>query len=279
MDLPRTTAVAARVRWLDHVGSTNSALVGLATGVPVASDDPVPGGPRDEHGATAEQSLPEEWPHGSVLVTDDQSAGRGRLGRVWQAPPGRSLAISVLLRPALPRRSWGWLPLLAGVAMADVVSAAGARAVVKWPNDVLIGDRKVCGVLAEALPDGSGVVVGAGLNHALTGEQLPVPTATSLAVEGVSAAVDDLVAGFVGALLQLVGELEAAGGDAERGIRARVEAICGTLGRRVRVTLPDGTAIIGTAVGLAADGRLHIARDDAEPLSVSAGDVEHLRYE
>lgn len=260
MDLPRTAAVAARLRWLDHVGSTNSMLVGLATG-------------------TGAESGTEEWPHGSVVVTDDQSAGRGRLGRVWRAPAGGSLAISVLLRPDLPRPAWGWLPLLAGVAMADSVSAVGARAVVKWPNDVLIGDRKVCGVLAEALADGAGAVIGAGLNHALTADQLPVPTATSLAVEGLTADVDDLVAGFVGALLQLVDELQAAGGDAERGIRARVEAICGTLGRRVRVTLPDGTAIIGTAERLAADGRLRIARDDAEPLSVSAGDVEHLRYE
>ncbi|WP_375399761.1 biotin--[acetyl-CoA-carboxylase] ligase [uncultured Amnibacterium sp.] len=264
MDLPRTAAVATRVRWLDHADSTNSVLAALASGT-------------------------QPWPHGSVVVTDDQTAGRGRLGRVWTAPPGGSLAISVLLRPDFPRAAWGWLPLLTGVAMADSVRAAGVDAVVKWPNDVLVGERKVCGVLAEALPDGSGAVIGAGLNHALTAQQLPVPTATSLAVLGVAADVDELVAGFVGTLLALVDDLQAFSGDAQAsGARASVVAHCGTLGRRVRVGLPDGRVIVGTAVGLEPDGRLIIARDgagpedaprDAKPLSVSAGDVEHLRYE
>lgn len=265
VDLPRTAAVATRLRWLDHADSTNSVLAALAVGT-------------------------QPWPHGSVVVTDDQTAGRGRLGRVWTAPPGGSLAVSVLLRPEFPWAAWAWLPLLAGVAMADSVRAAGVDAVVKWPNDVLVGERKVCGVLAEALPDGSGAVVGAGLNHALTMGQLPVPTATSLAVLGVTADVDALVADFVGTLLSLVDDLRASGGDAQSsGTRATVVGRCGTLGRRVRVVLPDGRVVVGTAVGLESDGRLIVARDDAassdakrpdpNPMSVSAGDVEHLRYE
>lgn len=229
VDLSRTAAVATRLRWLDHADSTNSVLAALATGTGTGA-------------GTGSGEPP--WPHGSVVVTDDQTAGRGRLGRAWTAPAGGSLAISVLLRPEFPRAAWGWLPLLAGVAMTDSLRAAGAAAVVKWPNDVLVGERKVCGVLVEALPDGSGAVVGAGLNHALTAAQLPVPTATSLAVLGVVADVDGLVAGFVGALLALVDDLQASGGDAEvSGSRARVVAQCGTLGRRVRVVLPDGSVV------------------------------------
>lgn len=291
MDLPRTAAVATRFRWLDRIGSTNSALADLAVGRGSGA------GSGTESGAGTEgDASTAPWPHGSVVVTDDQTAGRGRLGRTWSAPSGGSLAVSVLLRPRLRREAWGWLPLLAGVAMADSVATTGVAALVKWPNDVLVADRKLCGVLAEALPDGSGVVIGAGLNHALTEQQLPVPTATSLAVLGVlpdpdgpidgpdagliDGLVDGLLAGFVGGLLALLADLQAAGGDADgSGVRTRVLERCGTIGRRVRVTLPAGHVVEGTAVDIARDGRLVIARADAEPLPVSAGDVEHLRYE
>ena len=124
---------------------------------------------------------------GTVLVADYQSAGRGRLGRTWTAPPGTSIAMSVLVRPdGVDPARWTWLPLLTGLAVADGLSgAAGLEARLKWPNDVLVGDRKVCGILAERVetPVGPACVVGMGINTHLERADLPVPTATSVAIE------------------------------------------------------------------------------------------------
>ena len=124
VDLPRASALVNRLEWLDEAGSTNTELVARAV---------------------------DGWPDRSVLVTDRQTAGRGRLGRAWTARPGTSLAVSVLVRPAVPRERYGWLSLLTGAAMAGGLRSLGAAADLKWPNDVLIGGRKVCGVLAVAL--------------------------------------------------------------------------------------------------------------------------------
>ncbi len=125
-------------------------------------------------------------PGGTVLITDYQSAGRGRLGRTWTAPPGTSIAMSVLLRPVgVDPQRWTWLPLLAGLAVTEAVRrAAGLDAVLKWPNDVLLGERKLCGILAERVETSTGpaCVIGMGINVALTEADLPVPTATSLAL-------------------------------------------------------------------------------------------------
>src|SRR4051812_18958939 len=172
MQLPRASALTARLDVLDSAGSTNDELRARATG-------------------------PDAWPHLSAVATDNQLAGRGRLGRVWTAPPGGSLALSVLLRPDLPPEALGWLPLLSGLAVVRTLRGLGADASLKWPNDVLIGDRKVCGILAEMLPDGSGVIVGIGVNLSLTEDELPVPTATSLALEGIAADPDDVAAGIL----------------------------------------------------------------------------------
>ncbi|MDH2443093.1 biotin--[acetyl-CoA-carboxylase] ligase [Amnibacterium sp. CER49] len=256
MELPRSSALVARLQWLDEAGSTNSELVRLATA--------------DEAG----------WPAPSVLVTDVQTAGRGRLGRAWTAPPGASLAVSVLLRPAVPRDRLGWLSLLAGTAMARALAGLGVAASTKWPNDVLVGGRKICGVLAEALPDG-GAVIGTGLNHRLAEEALPVPTATSLAIEGGPTDPDLLLAAYLTELLALAERFAAAKGDPDAsGVREAVLAISGTIGRAVRVSLPDGTALVGTAVGIDADGRVEVrAEADSRITAVASGDVEHLRYE
>jgi BirA family transcriptional regulator, biotin operon repressor / biotin---[acetyl-CoA-carboxylase] ligase len=257
VDLPSTAALASRLQWRDRAGSTNAELVALATADP--------GG----------------WPAWSVLVTDTQTAGRGRLGRAWTAPPGTSLAISVLLRPRIPAERYGWLSLLAGTAMAISLRSQGVEAAVKWPNDVLIGGRKVCGLLAEALPDGAGAVLGAGLNHRLAADELPVPTATSLALEGGPTDPDPLIAGWLEQLRRLVTALEDAGGDPiASGLHDAVTGTCETIGRRVRVSLPDGGAVVGTATGIDADGRIEIATDRiGATTAIATGDVEHLRYE
>ncbi|MCL2515062.1 MAG: biotin--[acetyl-CoA-carboxylase] ligase [Microbacteriaceae bacterium] len=260
-DLARTRKACARLVVVERTGSTNRDLVDAAS------------------------ADPSGWPHLSVLLTDEQTAGRGRQGRTWQAAPGTSLAVSVLLRPDqlpgdLPIGAFGWLPLLAGVAMKRAVAAQGATAAeLKWPNDVLIAGRKVCGILAELLPDAAGVVVGSGINLTMTEAQLPVPTATSLALAGVAAPdADALLADYLTGLSTLVSELANAGGDADAaGIRPLVERECATVGRDVRIELPDGAVRETRATGLDGDGRLVVITDDGTA-SVAAGDVTHLRY-
>ena len=256
MDLPTSTALVARLEVLAEIGSTNTELVRLVTAEPGA------------------------WPAPAVLVTDHQTAGRGRLGRAWSAQAGDSLAISVLLRPRVPAERLGWLSLAAGAAMTEALVGLGVPARAKWPNDVLIDGRKVCGVLAEVLADRSGVVVGAGLNHAAAREDLPVPTATSLAAEGGPTDPDLLIAAYLERLLALVGAFEAAAGDPEAsGLRAAVRAVSDTVGRRVRISRADG-ALVGEAVDIDAGGRIVV---DSGPIAgtvaCSTGDVEHLRYE
>src|SRR3954468_2469752 len=127
-------------------------------------------------------------PEGLVVVAEHQSAGRGRLDRVWVTPPRAALTVSLLVDPAaVPVGRWPWLPLLTGLAVVDAVAAvAGLGASLKWPNDVLLGGRKVAGILTERVErDGGAVaVVGVGLNVSSTRAELPVETATSLALAG-----------------------------------------------------------------------------------------------
>ncbi|MGB4136027.1 MAG: biotin--[acetyl-CoA-carboxylase] ligase [Microbacterium sp.] len=212
------------------------------------------------------------WPHLSVLLTDNQTAGRGRLDRTWSTPPGAALAISVLLRelPAEPiARSW--IPLAAGLAMADAAAAQlpGHEVGVKWPNDVLVDGRKICGILAEATADA--VIVGAGVNTAMTAEQLPVPTAISFAAVGVAADADRLVADYVTGLARWTDAL----GAAE--LREAVAARCLTIGQQVRVSLPGGGEIVGSAEGLDDGGRLVVTDASGIPHPISAGDIVHVR--
>lgn len=231
----------------------------------------------------------EGFPDLTVMLTRYQSAGRGRLGRSWNAPPGAALAASVLLRPRLadgtpvgPERL-GWVPLIAGVAMAEAVASVLPERPVgfKWPNDVLVDGRKISGILAELLPSGTGVVVGSGINTRMTAEELPVPTATSLAVEGLAVddALEDLVlAVYLEGLRDRMRRYLEAGCDAEvAGIRAQARARCVTLGRPVRVLMPDDSELRGDAVDLDVDGRLVVTGPDGQSRSVAAGDVTHVR--
>jgi BirA family biotin operon repressor/biotin-[acetyl-CoA-carboxylase] ligase len=219
----------------------------------------------------------------TTLVTLDQTAGRGRLDRTWVAPAGSALAISVVLVPDLPLERFGWFTIAAGVAMTETVLGMLPTASVglKWPNDVLVGDKKICGVLSELVPEAGALVIGAGVNTAMNAEQLPVPTATSLAIEGAETPDPDAVlAGYLQRLRELADAYVASAGDADvSGLRARARALCTTLGREVRVELPNGDLLVGTATDLDADGRLIVRLDgDAGSVTVAAGDVTHLRY-
>lgn len=197
--------------------------------------------------------------HGLVIVAESQTAGRGRLDRTWVSPPRAGLTATALLRPLEPV---GWVPLLGGLAVALAVrEVAEVDAVLKWPNDVLIDGRKVCGLLAEAV--GGAVVLGFGLNVTTHADELPVPAATSLVIEG--AAITDRDTLLRAILRRLSGVL----GDRDLdGYRA----LCSTIGRQVRIELPGDQAIEGTAEAVDDDGRLVV---DGTPYA--AGDVVHLR--
>ena len=135
----------------------------------------------EEVTASTQRLLGPEDPEGAVAVTEEQTEGRGRLGREWQAPRGSSVLCSVLLRPTLPVERWPELSLVAGGAVAEAVRAAGVEPTVKHPNDVLVGGRKLAGILAEAR-DGI-VVLGIGMNVLQAAEELP-EGATSMRLEG-----------------------------------------------------------------------------------------------
>src|SRR5581483_5281367 len=182
-------------------------------------------------------------PDRTVLAAEHQVAGRGRFDRDWSSPPGSGLTFSVLLRPDVPLPRWGWLPLLAGVALHEAVTATtGVATSLKWPNDLLAGPDggKLAGILAQT--SGAAVVVGIGLNVHAGRAELPVPTATSLALAG-AGEVDrtDLLAAVLTRLDARVAQWADCGGDAAAcGLAAAYRAACATLGRPVRVTLGDG---------------------------------------
>lgn len=264
MEFPLASGLASRLVVLAETNSTNDDLADLA-----------------EAGDALEFT---------VVATTSQTAGRGRLGRAWAAPPGTSLAASVLLRPqdsGVQLGAYGWIPLIAGLAMTRAVRALAPdrQVALKWPNDVQIGGLKVCGVLSELLPDGQSVIAGAGLNLTISAEALPVPTATSLTLNGVSgsaaALADRALAGYLGELRQLWVEFTAAVAEgALSGIRTSVSEACATLGQEVRVELPDGTQLRGKAIDLDEAGRLRISiGSNGAMQTVAAGDVTHLRYE
>ena len=204
-------------------------------------------------------------PAGLVVVAESQTAGRGRLDRVWTSPPRAGLTFSVLLRPTLPASRWGWVPLWGGLAVADALrERCDVDAVVKWPNDVLVGGEKLCGLLAQATS--GAVVLGIGLNVTTTREELPQDRpATSLRLAGAATTDRDTVLRAV--LRSLDRTLAAADPDAYR-------ARCATLGQRVRVHLPGaGEQVVeGTAESVDDEGRLVV---DGTPYG--AGDVVHLR--
>ena len=223
-------------------------------------------------------------PEGQVLIAEEQTAGRGRLGRSWSSVPGASLTFSVLLRPAaVPAARRGWLTLLAGVAVASAVrSVAGVDATLKWPNDVLAGDRKLAGILAEQSPDGSAVVIGTGLNVAAApGEILVSPIGlapTSLRSEGATASREDLLLGVLDRLEDWYAAFRADPDPERSGLLDAYRSLCGTLGRTVRVELPAGGVVTGVAQDIDAEGRLLVASGPGAAVTpVSAGDVVHVR--
>jgi BirA family transcriptional regulator, biotin operon repressor / biotin---[acetyl-CoA-carboxylase] ligase len=241
-----------RVTWCEETGSTNADLVELAR---------------------------EGGVHGAVLVADHQTAGRGRLGRTWSAPPGSALLCSVLLRPPPSAPIHGGVWAMALAAQAAAASVAGVTAELKWPNDLMIGERKLAGILAEAVAEpGEGgatgaVIVGIGLNVSWSH---PPPDVAARAVTLEALAGRRVDRGLLlRALLVDLGPLLKLWATDPDALAARYRAALATIGRAVRVTLAD-REIEGEALDLTAEGALVVATDSG-PVVVSAGDVVHLR--
>jgi BirA family transcriptional regulator, biotin operon repressor / biotin---[acetyl-CoA-carboxylase] ligase len=219
-------------------------------------------------------------PEGCVLAAEAQTAGRGRRGRAWQSPPGAALMFSVLLRPGVvPPARRGWVPLLAGVAVASAVRGlTGLDAGLKWPNDVLVGGAKLAGILAEGSPDA--IVVGTGINVSTQRAELPVQTATSLALAGAArTSRADLLCAVLAEFERQYRAWTAtpSPGDPDAaGLRAAYRRHSVTLGRQVSVEFPGGGTVGGTALDIDSGGRLLLDTPDGS-LAVTAGDVSHLR--
>jgi BirA family biotin operon repressor/biotin-[acetyl-CoA-carboxylase] ligase len=250
------------VEWVAETGSTNADLLARAR---AGADD------------------------GLVLVADHQAAGRGRLGRAWQAPPGASLLVSVLLRPDVPLGRAHLLTVALGLAAVEALEALGeVPAALKWPNDVVVPDsqvgdgpldRKLGGILAESVVEHgslSAVVVGMGLNVTWP-PVLPAELATiAVAANHVSdVALDraDLLVAILVGFERLLAELGTEAGTAE--LRRRHLARCRTIGRDVRVELAGGS-FTGRAEDVTDEGHLVVATADGRR-EVTAGDVVHLR--
>lgn len=175
---------------------------------------------------------PQSWPDASVLVAEHQSGGRGRAGRTWETPAGTSLTCSFVVHPAVPPERFGWIGLLAGLGAVNALRAtAGVPATLKWPNDLLVpaetevegwgAVRKVGGILAEVvtLPDGQppAVVVGIGINVSQTADELPVPSATSLALAGAQHVDrEGMLVALVSAQVEVAQRWRESGGTRER---------------------------------------------------------------
>jgi BirA family biotin operon repressor/biotin-[acetyl-CoA-carboxylase] ligase len=216
---------------------------------------------------------------GLVVVADEQHAGRGRLGRTWQAPPGASLLVSVVVEVDVARAALPLVTPAAGLAAADALGAlAGIDARLKWPNDLVVGDRKLAGILAEAVGRAPMAVVGMGLNVAwpeFPDELVAIATACNVLSDR---PVDrlDLLTEWLARYDALLGQLATGAG------RAAVRDVCAarsaTLGRRVRAELP-GRVVHGVASALLANGMLEVTTDDGVHETIAAGDVVHLRPE
>ena len=253
-DSLRAATVAAGIdaepSWRDETPSTNDEAKALAAG----------GAP--------------EW---TVLAAAHQTAGRGRLGRAWVERPGTSLLFSMILRPELPPASAPLVTLLAAAAMARAANElTGVPVETKWPNDLVAGDRKLGGLLAEAKVEGSTldhVVLGMGINLSARPEDLPPGVgATSLAMEGSAPEAASLLERFLAGFRALY--RPTADGFPDE-VLAAYRPTCATIGRRVRATTEGGREVEGSAVDVARDGGL-VVESGGERVNVSFGEIVHL---
>lgn len=225
----------------------------------------------DQTGSTQElaSSAERDLQHGDVIATDNQTAGRGRLDRSWDTPPGTAAAMSMIVRPQLPIELMGVLTLVVADGLVRWFREFDVAAGVKWPNDVQGPDgKKLSGILAQWLPDTQAVVIGIGTN--LDFQDHPrLETAGALADYGVHLSAQEFV---VEARRRVI---EAVDAFVAKPVINSVEATMTTIGQQVKAMMPDGNHIHGTAIGLGSTGSL-IVRDETDH-EIFAADIVHLR--
>ena len=206
---------------------------------------------------------------GQVIVTEYQSSGRGRLDRTFEAPAMSALLFSFYIEPLRPRTEWGFIPLIAGLSLFRAITKLDSEisASLKWPNDFIIKERKCAGIIAQST--NKGIVIGIGLNVSMTSEELPVPSATSLAIEGSKISDRNLLLCQI--LNTFVEDFEAweEGSD----LCNEYISVSSTVGKKVRIELPGGENLEANAAHISKNGELIL--DSGK--HVSAGDVIHLR--
>jgi BirA family biotin operon repressor/biotin-[acetyl-CoA-carboxylase] ligase len=217
---------------------------------------------------------------GLSIVADEQTAGRGRLQRAWSSPKGAGLYFSILLRPAIPPDYWPLITFMAVLAVGDALNeASGIQTDIKWPNDLLSGERKICGILAEAIetPSGRAVIVGIGIN--LTQAAFPAEltgVATSvLEVSGRNPERETILAALLRALTRWYSLLDEPSGR-EKIVAAWSSRSSYATGKLVHVS--NGEEVWqGTTCGVEDDGALRVSTDNGEVKLVRAGDVYSVR--
>ena len=238
----------------------------------------------DEIGSTNDEAfrLGEKGaPEGMVLIAESQSSGKGRMQRIWYSPPGANIYTSVILRPPVGTLQSTQIPIAAGVAAAETVNDfCPGRAWIKWPNDVLIGGKKVCGILAQIKMSGQAVdfvVVGIGINVNLAREQFPhdiQEIATSLAIEaGREISRPELIIRLYENMAKWYRELTRNGFTA---VRERWLSLSEMIGKTISVKFHN-EAVSGKAVGLDEDGSLILLTANNQNMTVSAGDATILK--
>ena len=217
-----------------------------------------------------ELAAKENLQHGDVFVTEYQSAGRGRLDRSFEALKSTALLFSFYLEPKRSKLEWSAIPLLTGISLLTALKSLDQNVNfnLKWPNDLLIEEKKVAGVLVEARE--KGVIIGIGLNVEMENSQLPVTHATSLAI----AKFDQLDRNVI--LPELLKSLAATIDLWENGSDLPLEQYrqaSSTMGQEVEVHLPSGEILKSQALGINEIGELQLASG----VLVNVGDVRHLR--
>ena len=214
---------------------------------------------------------------GVSIVADEQTAGRGRLQRAWSSPKGAGLYFSILLRPEVPQNQWPLITFMAALAVGDALQeACGLQTDIKWPNDILSGDRKICGILAEAIdsPSGRAVILGIGINltqNAFPPELAEVATSVSEAT-GRTPDREQILAALADALSRWYSVLEQPG----RIVDAWSNRSSYAIGKLVQVSNGDDVWQ-GTTCGVEPDGALRLRTSSGEIKLVRAGDVHRIR--
>ena len=206
---------------------------------------------------------------GQVIATEFQSNGRGRLDRTFQAPAQSALLFSFYIKPRKERSEWGFISLIAGLSLVRAITTidTAMNVSLKWPNDLIINEKKCAGIIAQTTNEG--IVIGIGLNVSMTPNELPVSTATSLAIEGSTITDRNLLLSH---LLNTFAELFEAWEEGSELLDEYASA-SSTIGKKVRIELPGGENLEATVARISHTGELVL--DDGR--HVSAGDVIHLR--